>query len=293
MGPSWQVGRPDAPASGTEPATPLDHRGGRGLAYGRAMDINGASILVTGASGGLGSAMVTELAARGADLVVSARNVAVLDQLAAETGAEVVVADLAERADVERLAAKAATCDVLVANAGIDTDPPLEELTEDGIDNALDVNLRSPIVLAHAFAKAKVAAGKPGQIVLVGSLAGMAANPGSRMYNATKFGLRGFALSFRQDLEGTGVGCSLVSPGFIRDAGLFADGGVELPPGVRTKTPADVAAGVVRAITHDPTEVFVSPPELRVASTLAGVAPGLSATIQRKLGVADRRHPRG
>ena len=50
------------------------------------------------------------------------------------------------------------------------------------------------IVLSHAFARAKIDAGKPGQIVLVGSLAGMAATAGSRMYNATKFGLRGFAL---------------------------------------------------------------------------------------------------
>jgi short-subunit dehydrogenase len=249
------------------------------------MEINGASILITGASGGLGAVMARELAARGARLVLSARNVALLDQLAAETDAEVVVADLADRADVERLAARAASCDVLVANAGTGSDPKLAELTEADIDQSLEVNLRSPIVLAHAFAQAKIQAGKPGQIVLVGSLAGIAASPGTRMYNATKFGLRGFALSFRQDLEGTGVGCSLVSPGFIRDAGMFANNDIELPPGVRTKAPADVAAGVVRAITKNPTEVFVSPTELRLASTLGGIAPGLSAAIQRKLGV--------
>ncbi|MCU1497002.1 MAG: short-chain dehydrogenase/reductase [Acidimicrobiales bacterium] len=253
------------------------------------MDIKGASILVTGASGGLGSAMVRELAARGADLVLSARNVATLDQLAAETGAEVVVADLADRADVERLAARVASCDVLVANAGIGNDPPLSELTDDVIDNSIDVNLRSPIVLANAFAQARIAAGRPGQIVLVGSLSGVAATVGSRMYNATKFGLRGFALSFRQELEGTGIGCSHVLPGFIRDAGMFADGDIELPPGVRTKSPADVAVGIVRAITRNPPEVYVSPTELRLASTLGSVAPGLSAAIQRRLGLADRR----
>jgi len=252
------------------------------------MEINGASILVTGASGGLGAAMVRELAGRGAHLVVTARNVALLDQLAAETGAEVVVADLADRADVERLAARAASCDVLVCNAGIGSDGPLAELTEAAIDRSIEVNLRSPIVLSHAFAQAKVAAGKPGQIVLVGSLSGLAASPGTRMYNATKFGLRGFALSFRQDLDGTGVGVSHVLPGFIRDAGMFADGDIDLPPGVRTKTPADVAAGIVRAITRNPAEVYVSPTELRLASTLGGLAPALSAAIQRKLGVADR-----
>ncbi len=253
------------------------------------MEINGSSILVTGASGGLGTAIAKELAKRGANLVISARNAHLLDQLAAETGAEVVLADLANRGDVERLAARAALCDVLVANAGIGSDPPLAELTEADIDQSLEVNLRSPMVLSHAFARAKIAASKPGQIVLVGSLSGMAATAGTRLYNATKFGLRGFALSFRQDLDGTGVGCTLVSPGFIRDAGMFAEGGIDLPPGVRTKSPADVAAGVVKAITDNPTEVFVAPTELRLASTLGGVAPALSAAIQRKLNVADRR----
>lgn len=167
-------------------------------------------------------------------------------------------------------------------------DPALADLTEESIDFSIDVNLRAPIVLSHRYATARIEAGRPGQIVLVGSLAGLAASPGTRMYNATKFGLRGFALSFRQELEGTGVGCTLVAPGFIRDAGMFADGGVELPPGVRTKSPADVAAGVVRAITHNPMEVYVSPAELRLASTLGTVAPTLSALVQRKLNVTER-----
>ena len=224
----------------------------------------------------------------GPHLVISARNTHLLDQLAAETGAEVVVADLADRAAVERLAARAASCDVLVANAGIGSDRPFPDQTEADIDQLLEVNLRSPMVLSHAFAKARMAAGRPGQIVLVGSLSGLAATPGTQLYNATKFGLRGFALSLRQDLDGTGIGCTLLAPGFIRDAGMFAQNSIELPPGVRTKTSADVAAGVVRAIEKNPTEVFVSPTELRVASTLGTVAPGLSAAIQRRLNVADR-----
>ncbi|MEO6629649.1 MAG: SDR family NAD(P)-dependent oxidoreductase [Aquihabitans sp.] len=252
------------------------------------MEIRGKSILVTGASGGLGAEISRELAKRGAKVVVSARNAAILDQLAEEIGAEVLIADLEKRGDVEKLAARAASCDVLVANAGLGTDPGLDSLTERDVDQMLDVNLRAPIVLSHQFAKARIKAGKGGQIVLVGSLAGMAASPGTRLYNATKFGLRGFALAFRQELEGTGVGCTLVAPGFIRDAGMFANGGINLPRGVRTKTPADVAAAVVKAITKNPTEIYVSPTELRLASTLGTVAPGLSAFIQRKLGVSDR-----
>ena len=252
------------------------------------MQINGSSILVTGASGGLGTAMCQELARRGARLVITARREALLADLAAETGAEVLVADLTDRDDLLRVAERAGACDVLVANAGVGNDPSLAELTDESIDFSIDVNLRAPIVLATHFARSHQQAGTEGQIVLIGSLAGLAATPGTRMYNATKFGLRGFALSFRQDLEGTGVGCSLVAPGFIRDAGMFAEGDLVLPPGVRTNPPADVAAGVVRAITANPMEVYVSPPEMRAVSTLATMAPAFSAFVQRKLNVSER-----
>lgn len=253
------------------------------------MQIKGSTILVTGASGGLGTAIARDLAGRGASLVLTARNAEALDALASELGAEVLIADLTDRGDVERVAARAASCDVLIANAGVGDDPQFDELDEDAIDFSIDVNLRAPIVLSNAYAKARIAAGETGHIVLIGSLSGLAASPGTRMYNATKFGLRGFSLSFSQELEGTGVGCTLVAPGFIRDAGMFHDGGIDLPPGVRTKSPQDVADGVVTAITQGPAEVYVAPVELRLASTLATVAPALSATIQKKLDVANRR----
>lgn len=256
------------------------------------MDINGSRILVTGASGGLGGAVARELARRGAHLVLTARRREVLDDLAKETGAEVVVADLAERADVVRLNAVAATADVLVLNAGVGGDLSVTAESADHVDAMIDVNLRSPIQMAVAFAQHHLEAATPAQIVLVGSLSGLAATPNTRMYNATKFGLRGFTHALRQDLDGTGIGVSLVSPGFIRDAGMFADGGVDLPPGVRTKPPQDVALGVVRAIEANPTEVFVSPVELRLAATFATVAPGISAMVQRRVGAADMKSGR-
>jgi short-subunit dehydrogenase len=240
--------------------------------------------MVTGASGGLGAAIARELARRGADLVLTARRKELLDALAAETGGEVVVADLADRSDVERLSDDATGVDVLVLNAGVGADPVIEEETAEHVDAMIDVNLRAPIQMAVAFAQHLIAERRRGQIVFVGSLSGLAPTPVSRMYNATKFGLRGFAHSLRQDLDGTGIGVTIVSPGFIRDAGMFAEGGVDLPPVVRTKTPQDVADGVVRAITSNPPEVFVSPIELRLSATFSTVAPGLSAAIQKRIG---------
>ncbi len=254
------------------------------------MELTGARTLVTGAAGGLGLAISRELARRGAHVLVSGRNQLGLEQLAREIGGEVVLADLTERADVDRLAGTLEDIDVLVANAGIGDSTRLEDVAADttSLDASIDVNLRAPIRLATAFASTHVTSGRPGHIVLVGSLAGLAASPNTRMYNATKFGLRGFGLSFRQELDGTGVGVSLIEPGFIRDAGMFVDSAIDLPPGVRTKSPEDVRRAVARAIEEDIGEVFVAPTELRIAATFAAVAPGLSASIQRRLGVADR-----
>jgi len=154
------------------------------------------------------------------------------------------------------------------------------------IDRALAVNLRAPMVLARHLAESMVARGS-GHMVFVSSLAGKAAPPRSAVYSATKFGLRGFALSLREDLRPRGVGVSIVLPGFVRDAGMFHEAGTKLPPFVGTTTPDAVADGVLRAIERDRGEVDVAPLGLRAGSAFAGLAPDLASSIQRRLG-ADR-----
>jgi short-subunit dehydrogenase len=126
-----------------------------------------------------------------------------------------------------------------------------------------------------------------GQLVFISSLSGKAASPGAGIYCATKFGMRGFALGLREDLIGTGVGVSLVYPGFIRDAGMFAESDTKLPPGVGTKTPEDVAKGVIKAIEGNRAEVSVAPLSLRAGSALGGLMPAKIGAIQRKLGAQD------
>lgn len=253
------------------------------------MKISGSTVLLTGASGGLGQAIADHLSASGARLVVTGRNVANLDDVATRTGAEVIVADLCRQQDVDSLIAQADGIDVLVANAGTGADVAVAEETPEHIDGVIDVNLRSPMQLATAFAQRKLETGRPGHIVFIGSLSGLAATPMTRLYNATKFGLRGFALSLRQDLDGTNVGVSIVEPGFIRNAGMFADSGIDLPKGVRTKSPADVAKAVVDAVERNRGEVFVAPLELRLSATLATVAPAFSARVQALVDTAGMK----
>ena len=254
------------------------------------MQIDGAHVLLTGASGGLGRAIARELSLRGAHLTLTARNMEVLEELADQTGGEAVACDLDDRAQVSALCERLAGVDVLVANAGIGGGGEGADTTVEEIDRVLDVNLRAPMVLTTEFARRHRGGGGGGrtaQVVLVGSLHGLVTSPTTSLYNATKFGLRGFSLAMRQDLASRGIGVSLVAPGFVRDHGLFADSGVELPRFVRTKSPQDVADGVVRAITTNPPEVFVSPFELRASAMLGSMAPGLSENFQRRLGVAE------
>ena len=222
------------------------------------MSVLSGRVLVTGATGGIGQAIARTIAARGATLILSGRRMEVLEPLASALGARAIACDLASREDVQRLIAEAGELDVLIANAALPASGAFTELTQEEIDRMLEVNLRAPIALAHAVAPAMVARGG-GHIVFVSSLSGKVASPASSIYSATKFGLRGFALGLREDLRPHGVGVSVVLPGFIRDAGMFADAGVELPRGVGTRTPDDVAAGVIRAIERNRAEVEVAP----------------------------------
>lgn len=249
------------------------------------MKISGSKVLLTGATGGIGAAIARALHARGAQLVLTGRRIEVLTPLATELGAQAISADLAQRIDVERLAADAADADILVANAALPATGHLLELSQAQIDTMLEVNLRAPIALARAFAPGMVSRGH-GQIVFISSLSGKAAAPASSVYSATKFGLRGFAHGARADLRGTGVGVSVILPGFIRDAGMFADAGVKLPPGVGTSSPEQVASGVISAIERNRGEVTVAPLGLRIGANVAAMAPDLAAAAQRLMGGA-------
>ena len=250
------------------------------------MNLGGRTVLVTGASGGLGQAIARGLAARGAQLVLTARRVDVLESLAAETGGRAIACDLGDRAAVERLVTDAGPIDVLVANAGLSLSRKIQNTSVEEIDRLLDVNLRAPMVLARMLIDGMSERGG-GQIVFVSSLNGKAGTVGTSVYAATKFGLRGYAQGMRADLRSRGIGVSTIFPGFIRDAGMFHESGAKLPPYVGTKRPEDVAKAVISAIEHDRSEVDVAPLPMRIGTTIASLAPETAATVQRKLGADE------
>ena len=248
------------------------------------MELAGKTALVTGATGGLGRAISEALAARGARLVLSSRKADDLAELAASLpgeGHRVAVADLALEGAADRLAADAGDVDALVANAGMSAGGRLDRVSPDELEHALRVNFEAPIRMTHALLPGMLDRGE-GHFVFISSIQGKVALSRSSVYSATKFGLRGFALSLRDDLAGTGVGVSVVLPGFIRDAGMFAKSGQRAPAGLGTSTPESVGVGVVKAIERDRAEVTVAPALQRFVAGIGHRRPRLASLLTRR-----------
>jgi short-subunit dehydrogenase len=234
------------------------------------MELAGHTALLTGATGGLGRTIAKALADKGATLLLSGRKAEALEALAAELpgeGHRVLPADLAEPGAAEKL-----------ANAGLPGTGRLPDFTTEQLTGALRVNLEAPMLLARALEPAMLEKGA-GHMVFVSSLSGKSPTPLSSVYNATKFGLRGFALGLRADLDPLGVGVSIVSPGTIREAGMYADSGADPIPGLGTSSPKEVADAVIRAIERNKVEITVAPVQQRILAHFSLVSPGISVKV--------------
>lgn len=250
------------------------------------MNIAGTTALVTGATGGLGQAIARALHARGAQLVLTGRRAEVLEPFAAQVGGQPLVCDLADRSALDPLMEQAGRVDILVANAALPADGRIEEYSVEQVDRALDVNLRVPILMARALVPGMVERGR-GHLVFISSMSGKAATSESSLYSATKVALRGFASGLRQDLHGSGVGASVIFPGPIRDAGMFAQTEVQLPPLAGTRSPTDVGDAVVRAVERGRPEIDVASGTIRAGGVLAALAPRAAEALNRRLGAPE------
>jgi short-subunit dehydrogenase len=237
------------------------------------LPLAGRVALITGASGGIGSATARELARQGANVILAARRADLLDTLATElstSGVEAlaVPTDLTDSAQIERLVERAlerfGKIDILVNNAGIGTPRSLAKTPPDAIRRELEINLVGAILLTRAVLP-EMLERRRGAIISIASVAGhVAVEP---LYSATKFGIRGFSHSLRRQLRGSGVTVSVVSPGFIRTP---MTRGNRLPmPG-----PAIVARRIAKLVRKPKREVIV-PGVYRIAVWIERYLPWL------------------
>jgi short-subunit dehydrogenase len=179
------------------------------------------SALVTGATSGIGNAFARALAARGADLVLVARDAARLEEVAGQlrtahrVNVEVLAADLADREQLERVAVRlrdgARPVDMLVNNAGFGLKQRFVGGDLAGEERALDVMARAVLVVSHAALPGMVSRGR-GALVNVSSVAGFMP---SGTYSAVKAWATTFTLSLAGELAGTGVTATALCPGYV------------------------------------------------------------------------------
>ena len=183
--------------------------------------LTGKNVLVTGATGGIGSAIAKALAKQGAKLVLSSTKEERLQELAAEIGGDVkyIACNLSDAVAVDALFDKAeelvGQIDILVCNAGITKDNLILRMKDDDFNHVLDVNLKSTFILNRNAIK-KMMRRKYGRIINIASVVGVTGNPGQFNYVASKAGMIGMTKSLAQEVATRGITLNCVAPGFIQ-----------------------------------------------------------------------------
>jgi NAD(P)-dependent dehydrogenase (short-subunit alcohol dehydrogenase family) len=189
------------------------------------MELGGKRVLITGAASGIGRALAAAAGRQGAELVLTDRNLALLDQTAAElrdAAAHVVLAQAADVTDIAQVRALAdavhadgGSVDVVMNVAGIAVWGTVDRLEHRQWKAVIDVNLMGPIHVIECFVPEMIAAGRGGHLVNVSSAAGLLGLPWHAAYSGSKFGLRGVSEVLRFDLRRHGIRVHLVCPGGV------------------------------------------------------------------------------
>lgn len=256
------------------------------------------TVVITGASAGIGLACARRFAEAGGNVVLVARGAGELERARAEIAqigpALAIAVDVAAPDGAERIVsgalARFGAIHVLVNNAGRHARGPFVDQSEADLASMVDVNLRAPILLTRRALPHLIASGR-GAVVNVASLAGKVPTIGSVVYSATKFGLRGFSHALADELHGTGVTVSCVSPGPVDTQFIMAelDSVTDLTMSQPLVTAEDVAALVVACALDGKPERAT--PRLSGALATAGyLAPALRRMLRPMLERRGRRN---
>src|SRR5690242_12375009 len=186
-------------------------------------DLTGMTALVTGASGGLGSAIAKALASQGARLAVSGSNVGKLEAFRADLGGDHVAlpCNLSDGAAVDQLVPQAVEAlgklDVLINNAGVTRDNLLMRMKDEEFEEVIRINLEAAFRLMRAAARPMMKA-RFGRIISITSVVGVTGNAGQVNYVASKAGLIGMTKAVAQEFASRGITVNAVAPGFMASA---------------------------------------------------------------------------
>jgi short-subunit dehydrogenase len=263
----------------------------------------GQVVLITGASSGIGAALAREFARRGADLVLVARRRDRLTAVAAEIAglgrrALALAGDVTVDGDLERAVAETKRAfgrlDVAVANAGFGVVGPVERLTLDDYRRQFETNVFG--VLRTVYAALPELRATRGRLLIIGSVTGYVATPGSSPYAMSKFAVRALAEALGHELAPAGVAVTLASPGFVEseirrvdNAGRFSGAPEPIPAWLIMPAPR-AARQIVRAVARRRREVVVTG-HGKVAVFTQRHAPWLVAAVVRAFGVRSRKEP--
>ena len=192
------------------------------------MNLNNATVLVTGGTSGIGRGVARVLTQAGAKVAVTGRDDARLLEVARELGVLTIKANVADEADVDRTYAEVLGAfghlDVLVNNAGAGAFAPLVDITLQEFESIIDTNVTGAMLMARAAARHFVKR-RSGNIINIGSTAALRGAPNGTAYYASKFALRGMTECWRAELRPSNVRVILINPSeviteFAANAGL-------------------------------------------------------------------------
>lgn len=257
--------------------------------------ISGKTILLTGGSRGLGPVIAEALAKRGGHLAITARSESGLVEANEvirkyDKRSLIIPADLSRLEDCERVIARViqefGTIDILINNAGVETEGSYLSLPWQAIHQTIEINLSSPMYLAY-LALPHMIGQKSGHIVNMSSIGGKCGAPYAATYCATKAGLAEWAQALRLELEDTGVHLSTVFPGYVTEVGMFAKFGVPAPKSIGSCTPEQVATAVIKAIENNAVDVIVNSSPVRLLFALRELSPALGDWLMHVVGAVD------
>lgn len=250
------------------------------------MHLQGSVVLLTGATGGMGKAMVHELVEAGAQVIMVGRDSATLQVLAQQYPGklEALPADLTVAADRERVVARMQNCqgfNLLINAAGINHFALFDQQSEQQIVDLINVNLLASLLITRALLPLLRSVPKA-CVVNVGSSFGSIGYPGFAAYCATKFALRGFSEALRRELSDSNIGVLYLAPRATRTAmNSSAVEEMNAALGVSMDSPGKVARVLVHSLKRDLQEVHLGFPEKWLVR-LNGLLPGLIHYAMRK-----------